>query len=92
MKNPMMPIKCSAIKSIKKTTGVGTFSDCPTIRGLRKYPSKACITNNIVMMVTTMLQPGYSTTPAKRIGIPPIKTHKIGTKLVKNVIHPSARR
>jgi hypothetical protein len=91
MKNPMMPMKCSAMKSIRNTIGVGSLSDCPTIRGLRKYHSNAWMIKSIVIMVTMILQPGYSTIPAKRIGIPPIKTQRIGTKLERNVIHPSAR-
>lgn len=91
MKNPMIPMKCSAIKRIKNTIGVGSFSDCPTILGFRKYDSNAWRKKSILIMVTTMLQPGYSIIPAKRIGTPPIKIQNIGTKLERNVMHPSAR-
>lgn len=77
---------------MRKIIGAGTLRDCPTIRGFRKYPSKVCIMRSIVIIVTTILHPGYSTIPAKSIGIPPINTHRIGTKLVKNVIHPSASK
>gem|GEM_PF-3118278 len=80
------------MKSIRNTIGVGSFRDCPTMRGLRKYHSNAWIIVSMVMIVTTMLQPGYSTIPAKSIGIPPINTHKIGTKLARKVIQPSANR
>lgn len=40
----------------------------------------------------TMPHPGYSTTPANIMGAPPINTPSIGTKLVKNVIHQSAKK
>ncbi len=90
MKNPIIPMKCSAIKSMRNTMGVGSFRECPTIRGLRKYHSNAWIMNNILSTLTIMLHPGYSTMPAKRIGMPPINTQRIGTKLVKNVIAPRA--
>lgn len=92
MKNQMIPRKCSAINRMRKTTGVGIFRDCPTIRGFRKYPSNAWITKSITRMTTTILHPGYSITPANNIGMPPMKIHKIGTKLEKKVIHPRARR
>jgi hypothetical protein len=59
---------------------------------LRKYPSKACITKSITISVTTMLQPGYSITPAKTMGIPPMKIPNIGTKLEKKVMHQSASK
>jgi hypothetical protein len=72
--------------------GAGILSDCPTIRGLRKYHSTICMTSSIARITITILQPVYSTIPAKRIGMPLIKTPNIGTKLVKNVIHPRASR
>jgi len=84
-------MKCSEMKSIIKIIGAGILSECPTIFGLRKYPSITCIIVNILRITITILHPGYSTMPAKRIGTPLIKTPRIGTKLVRNVINHKAR-
>jgi hypothetical protein len=72
--------------------GAGILRDCPTIRGLRKYHSTVWMIKSIIPNAIIILQPGYSTTPAKIIGIPPIKTPNIGTKLDKNVIQPRASK
>jgi hypothetical protein len=72
--------------------GAGILRDCPTILGLRTYDSTIWIVRSITNMAITIPHPGYSTTPAKRIGIPLIKTPNIGTKLVKKVIKPSASK
>jgi len=48
------------------------------------------MTKSIIMIVITMLQPGYAETPENTMGIPPINTQRIGIKLVKKVIHQSA--
>lgn len=75
-----------------KMIGAGILRDLPTSRGLRKYHSIMWIKASMIIIVTTILHPVYVDIPAKSIGMPPINIHKIGIKLVKKVIHPSARR